>query len=137
SPLLSARINFRKAEMNLQSIEENLENEVGTAVRRVDSAHKQVQLARRTRELSEKSFEVSELEYRLGRISNTDFIREQDKLRNDKLAEVNAIIAYENTLTSLDKLLATTLDTWEIDFTPQRADLEEEMLGRKTWMLGN
>ncbi len=136
SPLLSARINLRKAEMTLLTIEENLENEVATAVRRVDSAHKQVQLARRTRELSEKSFEVSELEYRLGRISNTDFIREQDKLRNDKLAEVNSIIAYENTLTSLDQLLATTLDTWEIDFTPQRADLEEEMLGRKTWMLG-
>ena len=137
SSLLSAEISSRKAEMNLQTIEENLENEVRTAVRRVNSARKQVELARRTREFSEQSFQVSELQFRMGRISNHDYIQEQEKLRNDQLAENNAIIAYENTLTSLDQLLATTLDTWEIEFIPQRADLEEELLGSKTWMLGN
>lgn len=136
-PLLQARIALKKAAMNILTIEENLENQVRNEVRRVQSAHKQVEMARRTRELSEESFEISELEFRLGRISNVDFIREQDKLRDDRLAEIQAIISYENALTDLDRLLVTTLDTWEIEFTPHRADLEEELLGRRTWMLGN
>ncbi|WP_028574952.1 TolC family protein [Desulfonatronovibrio hydrogenovorans] len=137
SPLLQARIALRKAAMNILTTEENLENQVRNEVRRVQSAHRQVEMARRTRQLSEQSFEVSELEFRLGRISNVDFIREQDKLRDDRLAEIQAIISYENVLTDLDRLLATSLDTWEIEFTPHRADLEEELLGRRTWMLGN
>ncbi|RQD63053.1 MAG: TolC family protein [Desulfonatronovibrio sp. MSAO_Bac4] len=136
-PLLQAGIGLRKASMNILTIEENLENQVRNEVRRVQSSHKQVEMARRTRDLSEKSFEVSELEFRLGRISNVDFIREQDKLRDDRLAEIQAIISYENALTNLDRLLTTTLDTWEIDFVPHRADLEEELLGRRVWMLGN
>jgi outer membrane protein TolC len=94
-------------------------------------------MAGRTLEFSEKSFEATKLEFRLGRISNNDYIREQEKLRDDQLAEIKNIIAYENAMTSLDQLLATTLETWEIDFVPHRADLEEELLGRKTWMLGD
>ncbi len=137
SPLLSARIAFRKAGLEVRTREENLENEVRTAVRQVESAQKQVDLARRTRSLSEKSFEVSELQFKMGRISNNDFILDQDKLRNDRLAEIKAIVAYENTLTSLDQLLATTLETWEIEFEPRREELEEALLGDKTWMLGN
>ncbi len=137
SPLLSARIGSRKAEMEIMNIEERLENEVRTRLRNVESSHKRVELARRTLELSKRSFEISELQFRMGLISNVDYIREQDKLRDDQLAEIQAIIAYENSLTYLDQLLATTLDTWEIEFTPRRADLEEEFLGRKTWMLGD
>ncbi len=137
SGLLSARINLRKAAMDVMSVEENLENQVRNAVQRVDSARRQVDMARRTRDFSEKSFEATKLEFRLGRISNNDYIREQEKLRDDQLAEINSIIAYENAMTSLDQLLATTLETWEIDFVPHRADLEEELLGRKTWMLGD
>jgi outer membrane protein TolC len=135
--LLAARINLRKRAMDAMSTEENLENQVRNAVQRVDSARRQVDMARRTLEFSEKSFEATKLEFRLGRISNNDYIREQEKLRDDQLAEINSIIAYENAMTSLDKLLATTLETWEIDFVPHRADLEEELLGRKTWMLGD
>lgn len=135
-PLLSARIGLRKASMDILTIEENLENQIRTAVRRVESAHKQVELAQHTRQLSERSFEVSGLEYKLGRISSMDHIRNQDKLREDRENEIRAIISYENALSALDQLLATTLETWEIEFIPNREDLEEEFLGRRTWMLG-
>ena len=137
SGLLSARIDLRKRVMDSLSAEENLENQVRNSVQRVVSASRQVDMARRTLKFSEQSFEASKLEFRLGRISNNDYIREQEKLRDDQLAEINSIIAYENAMTSLDQLLATTLDTWEIDFVPHRADLEQELLGRKTWMLGD
>ena len=135
--LLTARIGLRKADMEILTTEENLENQIRNAVRRVDSAHRQVDLAQRTRSLSEQSLEISDLEYRMGRISSIDHIRNQDKLREDRENEIRAIISYENTLTALDKLLATTLDTWEIDFAPNRRDLEEEFLGRQRWLLGD
>ncbi|MFW5730890.1 MAG: TolC family protein [Desulfonatronovibrionaceae bacterium] len=137
SPLLSARINKRKALMDIMTAEENLENQVRNAVKRVDSALKRVELARKTKELSEQSYEVSQLQFKLGRISNQDYIRDQDKLRDDRLSEIQAIITYENALTSLDQILATTLETWDIEFKTRRADLEQEMLGDKTWMLGD
>lgn len=136
SPLLSARISKRKALMNIQTAKENLENQVRNAVKRVESALKRVELARKTRELSEQSYEVSKLQFKLGRISNQDYIRDQDKLRDDRLSEIQAIITYENALTSLDQMLATTLETWDIEFKSRRSDLEQEMLGHKTWMLG-
>ena len=135
--LLAARIGLRQAKMTILSTEENLENQIRNAVRNVESAHKQVELAQRTRTLSEQSYEISELEYRLGRISSMDHIRNQDKLRDDRENEIRAIVSYENTLTDLDQLLATTLDTWEIDFVPHRKDLEEEFLGRQRRLLGD
>ncbi|MCW7754295.1 TolC family protein [Desulfobotulus sp. H1] len=134
-PLLSARIHLRNANMQLLTARESLENNVRNAVRQVASSLRRVELASKTRQFSEENFLVSELQYKLGRISNADFIREQDKLRDDRLAEIRAIMTYQNSLTRLDALLATTLDTWNIAFITERADLEAEYLGGKTWML--
>ncbi|MDY0362064.1 MAG: TolC family protein [Desulforegulaceae bacterium] len=134
-PLLSARIQLRKANMQLLTARESLENNIRNAVRQVSSSLRRVELASKTLEFSEKNFLVSELQFKLGKISNADFIREQDKLRDDKLAEIRAIMTYQNSLTRLDALLATTLDTWNIAFITERADLEAEYLGGKTWML--
>lgn len=134
-PLLSARIQLRKANMQLLTARESLENNVRNAVRQVASSLRRVELASKTRQFSEENFLVSELQFKLGRISNADFIREQDKLRDDRLAEIRAIMTYQNSLTRLDALLATTLDTWNIAFVTERADLEAEYLGGKTWML--
>lgn len=134
-PLLSARIQLRKANMQLLTARQSLENNIRNAVRQVASSLRRVELALKTREFSEKNFLVSELQFKLGKISNADFIREQDKLRDDRLAEIRAIMTYQNSLTSLDAMLATTLDTWNITFITERADLETEYLGGKTWML--
>ncbi|MDY0162440.1 TolC family protein [Desulfobotulus sp.] len=134
-PLLSARIQLRKAQMQLLTARESLENNIRNAVRQVASSLKRVELATKTRQFSEENFLVSELQFKLGRISNADFIREQDKLRDDRLAEIRAIMTYQNTLTRLDAMLATTLDTWNIAFITERADLETEYLGNNTWML--
>ncbi|WP_198145997.1 TolC family protein [Desulfonatronovibrio magnus] len=134
---LSAQINLRKVDLRISNEMENLENRVINAVRSVESSLKRVKLAQRTVELSEQNYEVSQVQFRMGRISNQDYVRDQDRLRDDRLALNQAIISYENSLTMLDQLLATTLDTWEIDFTPNRADLEQEFLGNRTWMLGD
>lgn len=134
-PLLSARINLRQAEMTLITEQENLETTVRNTVREVRSGLNRVELAIRARELSEQNFQFSELQFKMGRMANTLFITEQEKLRNDRLAETRSIIAYQNILTRLDQLLSTTLDTWEIEFVTSRPELEAEYLGSKVWML--
>ncbi len=134
-PLLAAKIDLRRAEMSFQTADEDLENRVRRAVRQVETGLKQVRLALRAVELSEQTFQFSELKYRMGQMSNTSFITEQDKLRDSRNSLNRSIINYQNALTDLDGLLATTLETWGIDFTPERTDLEEEFLGGKTWML--
>lgn len=134
-PLLAARVALREAEMQVLTNRENLESEVRKAVLDVESRLKQVKLAQRTFELQEQSFQFSELKYAMGQISNTEFIQEQDNLRNARNRLNDSIIDYQNSLTSLDRRLATTLETWGVEFRDHRADLEEEYLGRKTWML--
>ncbi|WP_169732601.1 TolC family protein [Desulfonatronum lacustre] len=134
-PLLSARIALRRAEMSLITVRENLENSVRQRVLDVESRLKQVELARRTYELSEQTYQFSELRYQLGQMSNTNFITEQDRLRNARNNFNDSIINYQNSLTELDALLATTLDTWGIAFVAERADLEEQYLGGNVWLL--
>jgi outer membrane protein TolC len=134
-PLLAARIALRRAEMALITARENLENSVRQRVLAVESSLKQVELARRTYELSEQTYHFSELKYQLGQMSNTSFITEQDRLRNARNSLNDSIINYQNSLTELDALLATTLDTWGIAFVAERADLEEEYLGDNVWLL--
>ena len=48
---------------------------------------------------------------------------------------MSTIIAYLNTLTSLDQTLATTLDTYKLTFQPTRPEIEEKYMGRLQWML--
>ncbi|SMP62965.1 Outer membrane protein TolC [Desulfonatronum zhilinae] len=134
-PLLSARIALRRAEMALITVRENLENSVRQRVLDVESRLKQVELARRTYELSEQTYQFSELRYQLGQMSNTNFITEQDRLRNARNSFNDSILNYQNSLTELDALLATTLDTWGIAFVAERADLEEQYLGGNVWLL--
>jgi len=134
-PLLSARIALRRAEMALVTARENLENSVRQRVLAVESSLKQVELAKRTYELSEQTYHFSELKYQLGQMSNTSFITEQDRLRNARNSLSDSIINYQNSLTELDALLATTLDTWGIAFVAERADLEEQYLGGNVWLL--
>ncbi|WP_459937783.1 TolC family protein [Desulfonatronum parangueonense] len=134
-PLLAARIALRRAEMALITNRENLENSVRQRVLAVESSLKQVELARRTFELSEQTFQFSELKFQLGQMSHTSFIIEQDRLRNARNSLNNSIINYQNALTDLDALLATTLDTWGIAFVTERADMEEQYLGGNVWLL--
>jgi outer membrane protein TolC len=133
--LINARINLHKAQLSLKETEDDLRTDILNAVRNVQSALKQVKLARQSLRLSEKAFATDQLKLRLGRISNKDFISSQDTLTSAQQNEVDTIIAYLNTLTSLDKTLATTLDTYKIAFQPTRPEIEEKYMGRLQWML--
>jgi outer membrane protein TolC len=133
--LIQARIGLHTAQINLKEAEDNMRTSILNAVRNVHSNLKRVKLARQSLRLSEKAFETDKLKLRLGRISNKDFITSQRTLNNAKEKEISTIIDYLNTLTSLDRTLATTLDTYKIAFQPTRPEVEEKYMGRLQWML--
>jgi outer membrane protein len=112
---LGAEINLEKAKLDLEELTDNIEIEVLDAVRDVEMKLRQVELARLARELSEKKLEIEKEKLKAGRSTNFQLVSFQNDLILVQSGELNAVIAYLNSLTSLDSALGTTLDTWKIE----------------------
>lgn len=112
---ISAQNELEKAKMNLQKMEVDLEIAVQSAVRDVETNYRQMGLAKRARSLSEQKLEVENEKLKVGRTTNFQIVSYQNDLNNAKTSELNAVIAYHNSLTSLDETLGTTLATWKIE----------------------
>lgn len=109
------QVNLQQAENTLQNLQDGIELEVGDRIRDVNSTHAQVEQARRARELAAQELENEQDKLRLGgRTSITDLVRSQEQLNQARNNEIQAIIDYLNALTNLDRILGTTLETWQI-----------------------
>ena len=113
--VLRAKTNLKKAEINLKKLKDNIKNEVNDAVRDVQMKLRQVELARQARKLSKKKLVIEKEKLKAGRSSNFQLVSFQNDLISAQNNELNAAINYLNALTSLDKTLGTTLDTWKIN----------------------
>lgn len=110
-----AETNLEKAKIALEELKDNIEIEVLDAVRDVEMKLRQVELARLARELSEKKLDIEKEKLKAGRSTNFQLVSFQNDLILVQSGELNAIIAYLNSLTALDNALGTTLDTWKIE----------------------
>jgi len=110
------RVNLLKAENNLSEENQKLEIEIKNAIRDINLNRKQVELAQRSRELAEKQLEIDQEKLKLGFPNSRpiDIVNSQNALIEARNAELNAKIAYFNALTNLDKIIGTTLDTWQV-----------------------
>ena len=111
---LSAATNVRKARIDVEELKDNIEIEVEDAVRDVEMKLRQVELARQTRELTEKKLDIEREKLKAGRSTNFQLVAFQNDLIVAEINELNATIDYLNALTSLDRLVGGTLDTWKI-----------------------
>lgn len=110
-----SRVNLLQAETTLEDLRESLEIQVMDTIREVNLSLRQVQLAQQARELSERQLEIGREQQRLGRGSGVfEIVSLQDRLVEARNAELNATIEYLNALTILDRIVGTTLDTWQI-----------------------
>jgi outer membrane protein TolC len=112
---VSARNELNKAMMNLKKMEVDIEIAVQNAVRDVETNYRQMQLAKQARALSEKKLEVEDEKLKVGRTTNFQLVSYQNDLNNAKVNELNAIMNYLNSLTTLDDTLGTMLATWNIN----------------------
>ncbi|OCR00989.1 transporter [Oscillatoriales cyanobacterium USR001] len=112
----SSRVSLLKAENNLTERNQQLEIQVTNAIRDISLNLKQVELAKKSRELAEKQLEIEQEKLRLG-LGNSrtiDIVNFQNALIQARNTELNAKIDYFNALTNLDKIIGTTLETWQV-----------------------
>lgn len=112
----NSRVKLLQAENILKQRNQKLEVEVRNAIRDINLNLKQVELAQRSRELAQKQLEIEQDKRRLGvgTSRSSDIVNYQKDLIEARNAELNARIAYFNALTNLDKIIGTTLETWQV-----------------------
>ncbi|MEG4280371.1 TolC family protein [Microcoleus sp. MON1_C1] len=112
----NSRVKLLQAENKLKEYNQKLEVEVKNAIRDINLNLKQVELAQKSRELAQKLLEIEKEKRRLGVESSRsiDIVNLQKDLIEARNAELDAKIAYFNALTNLDKIIGTTLETWQV-----------------------
>lgn len=106
---------LRKARNSLANLRQRVDIEVSNALREVELSHRQVELARSARELVEQKVAVEREKLRLGLSSNFRLVTFEDDLVSAQNNELDSIIAHRAAVTSLDRTLGTTLESWNIE----------------------
>jgi outer membrane protein len=117
--VVSAKTGLSQAKLALEEIRQNIRLEVKRAVRAVETQLKQVSLAVRARELAAEKLEREKEKLALGRTTNFQLVTYQNDLIRQQNQELDAHIAYLNSLSSLDTVLGTTLETWQIYYSDE------------------
>jgi len=117
--LLSAKSSLTKARLSLEETRQDIVLDLKDAIREVETSIKQLGMAVRARELSERQLEVEKEKLAVGRSTNFQLVSYQNDLVSSQESELDAKVAYLNALTALDTFLATTLDTWKIDYNKE------------------
>ena len=117
-----ARISLRQSRLRIEELRQAIDLEVRGAVRNVEVQLRRAELARQARELAERKLETERIKLNAGLSSNFRLVTFEDDLVRSQNSEVGATIAYLNALTTLDQVLGTTLDTWQIDISSPAGD---------------
>ena len=112
--LMRARGRARQAERNLAEVRQAIDIGVRQAVHDVEVGRRRIELAREARVLAEEKLEIERNKLQEGLSSTFQLGRFEEDLVRAQNAEVDALIDYENALTTLDRTLGTTLETWDI-----------------------
>ena len=117
--LLSAQTSLEKTKLSLKEVEQTITLGVKNAIREVETSLKQVGMAVRARELAEQKLAVEKEKLAVGRSTNFQLVTYQNDLVRSQQSELDAKVAYLDALKALDDFLATTLDTWKIDYNKE------------------
>ena len=126
--LLLAKKALKVARLNLEEARSDLETDVRNAVRNVHTQLALLKRARKSLELARQKLEVEKTKLNAGRSTLFQVVSFQNTLVERQEAEVNQTISYLTSLTTLDQLLGTTLDTWKIQLRDDYQALEHELL---------
>ena len=111
---MEARARVRKAERGLVERRQKIAIDVRQAVYNVEVGLRRIELARQALALTQQKLEIERSKLRQGLSSAFQLSQFEEDLVAAQNAEVDAVISYENALTSLDRTLGTTLETWDV-----------------------
>jgi len=112
---VNATVALRQIELGAEQARDRVRQQVDDTVRNVEAQRRQAELAKRARELTALQLQAEVARLQAGRSSNFQVVSFQAALQSAESAELQAVIAYLNALTTLDQVLGTTLDTWRIE----------------------
>ncbi|CAN5397410.1 TolC family protein [soil metagenome] len=100
--LAQSRIQRQQGVTELQQLELNVARQVRDAARQVDTSLRRVEATERSRSLMQQRFEAEEKRMSVGLSTTFQLFQAQRDLSNARLAELNAIIAYNQALLNLE-----------------------------------
>ena len=112
--LMRARASLTRAVRRLHESRQAVDIRVRQALQDVEVGERRIELARRALDLSERKLENERRKLQQGLSSIFQLSRIEDDLIRAQNAELDALVNYENSLTALDRILGTTLETWDI-----------------------
>lgn len=111
---VDARVAIEQQKLRISEADQALQRDVTQAIRNLETQWRQVQIAERALELSSRAVEVEREKLQAGRSSNFQVLSFEDDLRNAENTRLDALLAYLNSQTTLNQILGTTLESWEI-----------------------
>lgn len=112
--LISAKVQLEKDRINLIAAKRALITTVKNTINNIESQAKRYELALRQVTLAEKSYELEKKKQAAGIASSLDVHNTQNQLLQAQNGLINAKVAYLNELSSLQRMLGTTLKHWDI-----------------------
>jgi outer membrane protein TolC len=111
-----SKIDVLQSDNKLKEVNQKVNIELTNAIRDVTVNQRQVAIAQRARELAQRQLEIEQEKLKLGLGSSRiiDIVDFQQALVRARNAELAARIEYLNSLTNLDRITGTTLDTWQV-----------------------
>ena len=112
---VNASVALRQAELQAEQLHDQTEQQVHNAVRTVEIQGSLLEIAKRARQLSAAQLDIELTKLQVGRSSNFEVVAFQNTLQQSESTELSAIVNYLNSLTTLDQVLGTTLESWQIN----------------------
>ena len=112
---VNSLVALRQAELRLADLRDQTAQAVHNAIRNVEVEGGQLQTAKRARELAKAQLDIELIKLQAGRSTNFEVVSFQNSFQNAESVELSSIAEYLNSLTLLDQVLGTTLDTWKIN----------------------
>ncbi len=112
--LVQARTELRKAERGLAELRTSIGIAVRQAVNDATVGLRLTELAGEARELAEANLAIEQRKFSEGLASSFEVASSEDELVRAEQSEVDAIVAYLDALTRLDRVSGRTLERWGI-----------------------
>ncbi len=114
SQLISAKVKLEKDRLNILAAKRTLITMIKNTISTIGSQLKRYELAKRQVDLAEKSYSLEKKKQQAGIASGLDVSNTQNQLIQAQIGLISAKIAYLNQLSTLQRILGTTLEHWHI-----------------------
>lgn len=114
SQLINAKVKLEKDRLNLIALKRALITTITNTINNIKSLAKRYELAKKQVKLARQSYSLEKKKQQAGISSSLDVSNTQNQLIQAQAGLISAKIAYLNQLSDLQRLLGTTLDTWQI-----------------------